>query len=107
MIIILRHLVPRGYSGITLFPFIVLTDQRLKRDLVILNHERIHLRQQMELLVVFFYLWYGIEFLVKWLKLRDQRAAYKSISFEREAYAHEADMNYLKERPFWNFIRYF
>ena len=32
--------------------------------------------------------------------------AYKNISFEREAYTHEKDLNYLKSRPLWNFINY-
>ena len=32
--------------------------------------------------------------------------AYKTISFEREAYAKEKDLNYLKSRPFWNFINF-
>ena len=39
-------------------------------------------------------------------KLKDGYLAYRRISFEREAYANENSMNYLKERKFWNFRKY-
>ncbi len=71
-----------------------------------MNHERIHLRQQIELLVVPFYVWYGLEFLLRLLQYRNRRKAYYNISFEREAYGNEKDLNYLKQRSFWNFLKY-
>lgn len=106
MIIISKYIVPKGYVGITLFPFIFLKSQKFKNDSILLNHERIHLKQQLELLVLFFYIFYGIEWFVKLIKYRNIYSAYRNISFEREAYTHEQDIHYLKKRPFWKFISY-
>lgn len=66
-----------------------------------LNHERIHTRQQLEMLFVFFYLWYGVEWLVRLIIHRNFMRAYSNISFEREAYAHERNLDYLHSRPFF------
>ena len=107
MVIVSKYMVPKGYSGISLFPFVFVKEKRLKSNSVFINHECIHLKQQLELLVLPFYLLYGFEFVLKLLKTKNWNIAYRSISFEREAYANEHDLNYLKNRPFWNFIRYF
>lgn len=32
-----------------------------------------------------FYIWYGIEFLVRWIITRDREQAYEDVSFERQA----------------------
>ena len=72
-----------------------------------MNHERIHLRQQLELLIIFFYLCYGIEYMVHLYRLKSKQAAYRSISFEKEAYTNENDLNYLKERSFWAFLNFY
>ncbi|MGK0254765.1 MAG: hypothetical protein ACI9OE_002275, partial [Mariniflexile sp.] len=32
--------------------------------------------------------------------------AYRNISFEREAYANEMYLDYLKQRKFWSFLKY-
>jgi hypothetical protein len=101
-----RFLLRKKFNGMTLWPFVILKNRQLKGDKILLNHERIHLRQQVELLVILFYLWYGIEFLIRLLQHKDRRIAYRSISFEREAYAKEKDLEYLKTRPFWKFISY-
>ncbi|XOL40165.1 hypothetical protein KCTC32420_00531 [Aequorivita nionensis] len=90
----------------TLWPFVVLKHQSLKEDLIFLNHESIHLRQQAELLIVFFYLWYGIEFLFRWLQLGNRHKAYRNISFEREAYYFENDLKYLKNRRAYTFFKF-
>ena len=106
MILILKFLVPRGYRGITLYPFILLLNADLKENVQLINHEKIHLRQQLEMLVLPFYLWYSIEFLLKLIRFRKWHLAYLNISFEREAYQNEKDLNYLKSRPLWSFTRY-
>lgn len=65
-----------------------------------LNHESIHIHQERELLYIFFYLIYGIEYLVNLVKYKGNKSfAYRYISFEREAFAHERDPKYLKHRP--------
>lgn len=73
-------------NGIALFPFI-LTKKNPSKTL--LNHERIHIRQQVELLVIPFYIIYVIEWFFK---------GYYEISFEREAYENDKDLNYLSKR---------
>lgn len=106
MIIIINHyLVPKGYSGITLFPFIFVTDKKTLKNPYFLNHERIHLQQQKELLILPFYIWYAIDFIVKLFKYKKWEIAYKNIIFEREAYNNETNLNYLKERKLFNFLR--
>ncbi|MEJ2114152.1 MAG: hypothetical protein P8X62_10840 [Flavobacteriaceae bacterium] len=106
MILISKYLIPKGYSGLTIFPFILLKHDRLKSDLVLINHERIHLRQQLELLVLPFYLLYMLEFLYRLLQYKNWKLAYKNVSFEREAYKNESDFHYLKSRKFWHFLKY-
>lgn len=102
-----RFLVPKGFSGITLFPFVFFRERRFRYDAVFVNHERIHLRQQIELLILPFFVWYGLEFIVRLMILRNVDLAYRSISFEREAYENEKDLSYLKERSFWNFFKFY
>lgn len=106
IVLVLKYFVPKGFRGITLFPFILILDKKDKENSVFLNHERIHIRQQLELLVVFFFVWYSIEFLIRLIQFKDRNIAYKNISFEREAYAKEKDLGYLKQRPFWSFSKY-
>ena len=69
------------------------------------NHEAIHTTQMKELLYVPFYLLYVLEWLWYLIRLRDTRAAYRAISFEREAYAHEGEADYLKTRKKFNQYR--
>ncbi|MGJ1284490.1 hypothetical protein ACR79P_01130 [Sphingobacterium spiritivorum] len=92
--------------AVTVYPFIFLSRAIFLEDKVLLNHERIHLRQALELGIIFFYLWYLIEFVVRWIQQRNFRRAYLRISFEREAYANEQNQDYLKTRPFWKFRTY-
>ena len=94
-------------NGITLYPFIFIKNPEDKSNSVLINHEKIHLRQQLELLVIFFYIWYVVEYYYWFLKLKNPQKAYLRISFEREAYTMEHDLNYLKKRRFWAFRKYF
>ena len=104
-LIVSKYLIPKGYRGITVFPFVILRD-RLGKDFdVLVNHEKIHIRQQLELLILPFFAWYLVDYLVKLIRFRDSGKAYKNIVFEREAYANEKDLDYLKSRPFWQFLK--
>lgn len=105
-LIVSKYLIPKGYRGMTVFPFVFLRNRNDKKHLVLMNHERIHLRQQAELLVLPFFVWYGLDFLVKLIRFRDKNKAYRSVVFEREAYANENDLDYLKSRSFWNFVQF-
>lgn len=105
--IVFKYLTPRGFRGLTFFPFVFLMNKEDVLDKVFVNHEKIHLRQQLELLVLPFYVWYVIEFLIRWIITKDKNVAYRNISFEKEAYTNEKDLNYLKSRSFWKFLNYF
>ena len=106
MVLVSRFFVPKGYSGITLYPFILVKSRDSKKDLILLNHEQIHLRQQLELLIIPFFVWYVLEYLFKIVKHKNHLKAYQNISFEVEAYQNEKDLEYLKSRSFWNFLNY-
>lgn len=74
----------------------------------VINHESIHTAQMKELLYVFFYLWYIIEWIVRLFQYRFKwHTAYRNISFEREAYANDFDFFYLtNKRKTFNFIKH-
>jgi len=81
--------------AITLYPFIIAKEPL---PIIIYNHEKIHLVQQRELWVVgfyFLYVWYWLKARVKGLNGAD---AYYAIPFEKEAYAHQNNLKYLKTR---------
>lgn len=101
MKIIHNKLIPFGkYYAINLFGF-VFTKRQLK-DWE-LRHEEIHSEQMKEMLYLLFYLWYVLEFLVKlpFCKFSLQKA-YKSISFEQEAYNYQMCDN----RNKYNWLKY-
>ena len=106
MILISKYIVPNGYTGLAVFPFVFLKYPELKIDKTLINHEKIHLRQQLELLIILFYLVYLLEFILRLIQYRNWQKAYRNISFEREAYINQKDLNYLKSRSFWSFIKY-
>ncbi len=62
MILISKYLIPKGYLGLVFSPFLILKNKDLKNNLNLINHERIHLIQQLELLIIPFYFIYVIEF---------------------------------------------
>ena len=106
MILALKYFVPKGFSGITIFPFVFIIKKALKHDLIFINHERIHLQQQLELLIIPFFILYSLEFFIRLIQYRSRHMAYRNISFEREAYSNEKDLDYLQSRSFWSFINY-
>lgn len=85
-----------GIRGLAFWPFIFISSKTIIDDELI-NHERIHLRQQIEMLIIPFYIWYLIELYTK---------GYWDNKFEREAYANDHDLTYLKKRKFFSFLRY-
>lgn len=107
---ILRFLAPwfPSIAGITLFPFIILRkEMRGSTEAAItINHERIHIRQQIELLVVVFAVWYVASFFRGLLRGLTLYEAYRDIIFEREAFDRMYDPGYLKERRMFAFMKY-
>lgn len=106
MILVFRHFFYKNYVGLSLWPFIFLKNGSLKQDGVLINHEKIHLRQQQELLILPFYILYLAEWLLRTVYYLDTYKAYQNISFEREAYFHEKNLSYLSERKTFSFIKY-
>lgn len=104
--IIYNRFIPFGkYAAINLFGLIVVKKGLVlsKRDI---NHELIHTAQQREMLWIFFYLWYGIEWLMKIFIYRHSTKAYFNLSFEREAYENENDLKYLTTRRLFSWWKY-
>lgn len=92
--IIFNNWIPfKGYKAVALWPFIFIRNDIKSLNSIDVNHEKIHLRQQIELLVIPFYIIYLIEWLFK---------SYKNISFEKEAYSNEDNLDYLKTRKLYN-----
>ena len=91
-------------SGMAIFPFLFVKNKKPSK--VLINHERIHFRQQIEMLILPFYIWYLLEYLIYRLNGLNSYQAYMSISFEREAYTNDDDLAYLKKRKIWCFLRY-
>ncbi|WP_421941890.1 hypothetical protein [Pedobacter sp.] len=94
-------------AGMAIFPFILLKSARFKNDKEIINHEKIHLRQQLELLIVPFYILYFLLYLINLIRYKKHYLAYKNIAFEREAYRHEHNLNYLKQRNWYAWLKEF
>ncbi len=105
-LIVSQYLIPKKYRGFAFYPFIIIKYKLDKENLVLINHEKIHLRQQIELLIFPFIVWYCIEFIVRLSQYKNLNLAYRNISFEREAYANEKKFDYLKKRHFFSFLSY-
>ena len=86
ILIVLKYLNHRRIKGLTVFPFIFISHKEDKKDRILINHEKIHIRQQLELLIIPFFIWYGIEFLLRLIHYKKISVAYRNICFEREAY---------------------
>lgn len=73
-------------AGMALYPFIVVNHKNAVNDKMLIHHELIHIKQQQEMLVIFFYIAYLFNYIINLIKYRNHYRAYKSIVFEREAY---------------------
>ena len=102
MKVIYNRLIPfKGYKAINLFG-VLFVREGCSMSAEDFNHESIHTAQMKEMLYVFFYIFYVLEWLYRLLRLKNSRKAYRSLSFEREAYANQSDMDYLNDRPMYN-----
>lgn len=96
-----RFPVRGGFYAINILGVIFSTRQLSSVEL---NHERIHTAQQRELLFVGFYLWYVIEWFFLLIRKRNAIKAYYCIRFEREAYRHQDDLEYLRHRRHYHYV---
>lgn len=128
---IAKHLLFANYTTITLFAWVFTKWSEKEARQSTINHECVHARQWIELtvasalllwigLLVFgysawwlilsaltFYIWYVLEFLVKWfygIFVADKYNAYNNISFEREARLSEKDHNYLENSTYFAWL---
>lgn len=102
-----KHFPPKDFGAINLFGIIIVRKDYGILDAVDRNHERIHTRQMLEMLVIPFYLSYVIEWLIRYIQYRDRLVAYENISFEREAYTNMYNETYLMKRKLFAFIHYY
>jgi len=72
-------------KAVTLFPFGIYCKDPDNISVNTFRHELVHWEQSKEMLCIFFYLWYIIEWLIK-IPFSGLHA-YRSISFEQEAYS--------------------
>ena len=102
MKVIENNIIPfQGFLAMNLFGFCFVrkeawarrTEERKK---VVINHESIHTEQMKELGYVFFYIIYFFEWLLR--LFTNPKNAYRSISFEQEAYDNENDFDYIANR---------
>ena len=111
MKVIRNHLLPLpGFAAINLFG-LLLVRHDVKVDDEVLRHERIHTRQMCEMLFLPFYIWYICEWLIRlmgkiatlpYVDKKERRHhlndAYAQMFFEREAYRHASEPDYLQHR---------
>lgn len=128
MIVIKNKFIPFGtYTTMNLFG-IIITKVELNDEII--NHERIHSVQMLEVASVVaciigvlvtvadvsawwllmscptYYIWYVIEYM--WISVMHDKqvCAYRDISFEEEAHANDNNLNYLKNRTPFAWIKY-
>ena len=100
MKIIYNNIIPfRGFIAINLFGVLF---ARKELNAVTINHEKIHTAQMKELGYILFYIIYLLEFIIGIFRFGENYEAYMNISFEKEAYKHQYDLNYLKARKHYS-----
>ena len=99
-----KVLPPKGFVAINLGWIFTRDAQKLTES--VLRHEAIHTVQAREMLFVPYYLLYLLEYLVKLFICGNADKAYKSISFEQEAYLNSKNPNYLQERKNFAWAKY-
>lgn len=111
----IKYFCLKGVEAITIAPFIFVRNSTIDKEVI--NHEKVHIKQNIEitsisfiiiligsiflnfsiicsLLSIFlFYIWYLLEWVIKLLIIKDSYKAYRSISFEIEAYSKEVTNN--------------
>ncbi|MCL5016365.1 MAG: hypothetical protein M1312_02000 [Patescibacteria group bacterium] len=97
---------PSLTKAAALFPFIFVRSE----DVIVqwlINHERIHFRQSLELLFIGEWIMSAIEQIYSLVILgKSLQETYFWSSAEQEAYRNQNNLHYLKERKFWNQFYY-
>lgn len=108
MKLVYNNIIPfKGYLAMCIFPFIFVRKDARRLTVNDINHEKIHGRQQIELLWIVFFVWYMVEYIVRLIAYGfNQRKAYRNISFEQEAYSNESNLDYLRTRKHFAWLKY-
>lgn len=93
-------------NAMALYPFILFKELPLKENKELVNHEKIHFYQQLELLIIPFYLLYVFNYLINRLRFKNHFKSYCHICFEREAYSNDHDHDYLDHRKLYSWINF-
>ena len=101
--VILSYLAPIDIGAITIGPLVF---SRGEMSEVTKNHEAIHWQQYIETGILGFIVLYYSYYLWNYVKYRDGKTAYFMIPFEREAYDHDEDLEYLDSRKRFEWFRY-
>lgn len=106
MKVIYNNLIPlKGFKAINILGILFVRNGCVMSD-VDMEHETIHTKQIIEMLIIFFYIWYAIEWIVRLIIERDPHRAYRKVSFEQEAYGNEKFICYHSTRKHFNWIKY-
>jgi len=85
-----------GILGIAIFPFIIIKKDYKKEDALI-NHERIHIIQQLEMFIIPFYVLYFYYNITR---------GYRNNPFEIEAFDNDDNLDYLKDRELYSWTKH-
>ncbi len=102
-----KYFPPKGFAAINLFGIVIGRKEYGSLSRQEINHEKIHTHQIKELLWIFFYILYFLEWLFRVIQYSSLLKGYYNISFEREAYSNDKNLNYLKNRPKYSFLNYY
>lgn len=94
-------------KGTALWPFVLIRYQDHPMNPIWINHERIHLRQQLECLFIPYVIFYYLEIYYFRIKGMNHLNAYLNSTFEQECYLNQADLDYLRSRSIFQFAHYF
>lgn len=106
MITLVNSIVPvKGYEAMAIWPFFFIR-KGCQIDAKDMRHEYIHAEQQKEMLLIGFYVWYGVEWLIRLIIYRNKKEAYYNISLEQEAYGEQNNKDYLEERKHYSWVKF-
>lgn len=100
---VLSVISPIEITAITLGPFVFCNG---KASDAIRNHENIHWQQYLELGIIGFVFLYFFYYFVGLLKYGNGQLAYFMIPFEQEAYSNHENLDYLKTRIRYSWLKY-
>lgn len=129
--VIYNNIIPfNGFQAITILPFIFARKKYKELAEHVVNHESIHIEQQLEVLCLAlplmtaainafglswwwlcivpfaYYILYCTEYVIRLCAYGRGHEAYRNISFEQEAYLNERDFYYLESRMAFAWVKY-